>query len=156
MDTYLLVKTLHIISATILFGTGTGIANFMYFGHRSGVAQERAFATRMTVKADFLFTLPAVIIQPLSGAYLVWHGGFRWDDTWLLLAIGLYLLAGACWIPVVVIQMRMKAMIGAQLRGEPYDEAAYDRLYRTWFMLGWPAFGSLVVIFWLMVTKPTW
>lgn len=156
MNLYLLVKTLHIITATIVFGTGIGIANFMFFGHRSGLAQERAFAARMTVKADFLFTLPSVIIQPLSGAWLIWHGGFPWNDDWLVLTYALYLLAGACWVPVVVIQMRMKAMLEAQLRDETFDEAAYNRLFRAWFVLGWPAFGGLIIVFWLMVAKPQW
>ncbi len=156
MDPYPLVKTLHIVSATIVFGTGIGIANFMFFGHRSPVAQERAFAARMTVKADFLFTLPSVIVQPVSGAWLVWHDGFPWNDYWLVLTYGLYLLAGVCWVPVVLIQMRMKAMLAAQSRGAAFDVAAYSRLFRLWFALGWPAFGGLLVIFWLMVTKPTW
>jgi uncharacterized membrane protein len=156
MDFYLLVKTLHIISATIVFGTGIGIASFMFFGHHSGLAQVRAFAARTTVKADFLFTLPSVIIQPVSGAWLVWRGGFLWNDYWLVLTYGLYLLAGACWVPVVIIQMRMKAMLAAQQRDEAFNEAAYNQLFRVWFVLGWPAFGGLVVIFWLMVTKPTW
>ena len=155
MDIYQLIKTLHIISATIVFGTGIGIANFMFFGHRSGLIQERVFAARMTLKADFLFTLPSVIVQPATGAWLVWHGGFRWDEYWLVVSYGLYLLAGACWVPVVIIQMRMKAMLEAQLRGEPLDEATFSRLYRIWFILGWPAFGGLIVIFWLMVTKLT-
>jgi uncharacterized membrane protein len=156
MNLYFLVKTLHIISATILFGTGIGIANFMFLGNRSASAQERAFAVPMTVQADFIFTLPAVIIQPASGAWLIWRGGFRWEDHWLVLTYALYLLAGACWIPVVLIQLRMKTMLEAGLRGEPFDEATYDRLFRIWFALGWPAFGGLIVIFWLMVAKPTW
>jgi uncharacterized membrane protein len=156
MVPYFLVKTLHIVSATIVFGTGIGIANFMFFGHRSGSAQERAFAARMTVKADFLFTLPSVIVQPASGAWLIWQGGFHWNDYWLVVTYGLYLLAGVCWIPVVLIQMRMKAMLEASLRGETFDDASYNRLFRVWFALGWPAFGGLMVIFWLMVTKPTW
>jgi uncharacterized membrane protein len=156
MTLYLLVKTLHIVSATIVFGTGIGIANFMLFGHRSRLTRERAFAARATVIADFLFTLPAVIIQPLSGAWLVWHGGFLWNDYWLVLTYGLYLLAGACWVPVVFVQMRMKAMLEAQQPGKAFDEASYNRLFRVWFVLGWPAFGGLLVIFWLMVAKPTW
>jgi len=156
MDLYLLIKTLHIISATVVFGTGIGIANFMFFGHRSDSARERAFAARLTVKADFLFTLPSVIVQPASGAWLVWHGGFLWSDYWLVVTYCLYLLAGACWVPVVIIQMRMKTMLEAQLRGEAFIEADYNRLFRIWFILGWPAFGGLVFIFWLMVAKPTW
>ena len=156
MDLYLVVKTVHIISATIVFGTGIGIANFMFFGHLIGTWPEKAFAARMTVKADFMFTLPSVIVQPLSGAWLVWHSGFQWDDYWLAVTYGLYLLAGLCWIPVVLIQMRMKAMLVARVRDEAFDEAKYRRLFRIWFVLGWPAFGGLIVIFWLMVTKPTW
>lgn len=156
MDIYLLVKTLHIISAAVVFGTGIGIANFMFFGHRARLPQERAFAARMTVKADLLFTLPSVIVQPASGAWLLWRGGFLWNDYWLVLTYGLYLLAGACWVPVVIIQMRMKAMLEAQARDEPFDRAVYGRLFRIWLVLGWPAFAGLVVIFWLMVNKPTW
>src|SRR5215472_1504407 len=139
MDLYALVKTLHIVSATIVFGTGIGIANFMFFGHRSGLARERAFAARMTVKADFLFTLPSVIVQPVSGAWLIWHAGFLWTDYWLVLTCGLYLLAGACWVPVVIIQMRMKGILEAHMRGGAFNEATYHRLYFLWFALGWPA-----------------
>jgi len=156
MDTYLLVKTLHIIGAAIVFGTGIGIASFMFLGHFSSDPAARAFAVRMTVRADFLFTLPAVIVQPLSGAWLIFYGGFAWSDYWLVLTYALYLLAGACWLPVVAIQMRMKAMLEARGRGEAFDETAYRHLFRWWFMLGWPAFGGLVVVFWLMVAKPTW
>lgn len=156
MDAYFIVKTLHIISAAILFGTGIGIANFMFFGHLSRSSQDRAFAARMTVKADFLFTLPAVIVQPASGAWLIWRGGFVWNDYWLVATYGLYLLAGVCWIPVVIIQMRMKTMLEAVARGEAFDKLRYDRLFRLWFALGGPAFGGLVIVFWLMVTKPTW
>ena len=97
-----------------------------------------------------------MIVQPLSGAWLVWQGGFLWSDYWLVVTYGLYLLAALCWVPVVFIQIRMKSMLEAHAHGEAIDEAAYDRLFRRWFALGWPAFGGLVVIFWLMVTKPTW
>ena len=156
MNTYLLVKMLHIISAAILFGTGIGIANFMFVGHFSPDRAARIFAARTTVRADFLFTLPAVIVQPLSGAWLIFYGGFAWNDYWLVLTYALYAVAGACWLPVVAIQMRMKAMLEAQARGAAFDEAGYRRLFRWWFILGWPAFGGLVVVFWLMVAKPIW
>lgn len=86
MDLYLFVKTLHVLSATVLFGTGAGIAFFMLSGHLSGVPAARRLAAAATVRADFLFTHPAVIVQPLSGAWLVWQGGFDWSDRWLLFA----------------------------------------------------------------------
>lgn len=156
MDLYFFVKTLHILSATVLFGTGAGIAFFMLKGYLNGVPAARRFAAATTVRADFLFTLPAVVIQPLSGAWLVWHGGFDWFDRWLVFTYALYLLAGACRLPVVAIQMRMKAILEAEAVSGSRDEAMLKRLFHWWFALGWPAFGGLIVVFYLMVAKPSW
>jgi len=154
MDWYLLIKTLHILSAAILFGTGLGIAFFTYVGLRSPSLAQRLFAAKATVIADFCFTLPAVIVQPLSGAYLVWKSGMVWNAKWLLWVYALYLLAGLCWVPVVIIQLRLRDMIQAQEQDEIYSETKFNRLFRIWFILGWPAFASVIVIYWLMVVKP--
>ncbi|MBK7163565.1 MAG: DUF2269 domain-containing protein [Sphingomonadales bacterium] len=156
MDLYSIVKVLHIISATILFGTGIGIAFFMLMGVRSKEPGERRYAARFTVVADFTFTLPAVILQPLTGAWLVWQGGFIWTDYWLVVTYALYMLAGVCWIPVVYLQIAMKRMLDRQAIDGIFDERAFNRLFRWWFALGWPAFGGLIVIFGMMVMKPTW
>lgn len=154
MDAYALVKTLHILSATILFGTGIGIAFFFWMGGRAGDDRAALFAARATVTADFLFTLTAVIAQPLTGAWLVWRGGFDPGDHWLIVTYALYLLAGACWVPVVFIQLRVRDQLARKLAGGSFDAAAHARLRRWWFALGWPAFIGLIVIVHLMVTKP--
>ena len=155
LDGYLLIKTVHILSATILFGTGLGIA-FFFWSARRGDDAARLFAARTTVNADLLFTLPAVVLQPITGGWLVFKAGFGPGELWLTLSYALYILAGLCWLPVVWLQIRMKKMLEAKVAGEAFDAAAYERLRRSWFLLGWPAFLSLVVVFWLMVTKPTW
>ncbi len=110
MSLYLIVKTLHILSATVLFGTGAGIAFFMFRSVFTDDIHQKLYATRNTVLADYLFTLPAVIIQPITGAWLVWFVGFNWTDTWLLVTYVLYLLAGICWLPVVWVQIQLKQM----------------------------------------------
>lgn len=153
MDSYLFVKTVHILSAVVLFGTGLGTA-FFFWSARHADDAARLYAARTTVRADFLFILPAVIVQPLTGAWLVWRGGFDWTDLWLAATYGLYLLAGLCWVPVVWIQLRMARMTEAKIAGAPFDAALYRRLWRLWFALGWPAFGGLVIVFFLMVAKP--
>jgi uncharacterized membrane protein len=156
LDLYFFVKTVHVLSATVLFGTGAGIAFFMLKGHLSAVPAARRFAAATTVRADFLFTLPAVIVQPLTGAWLVWKGGFDWSDWWLVTTYALYLLAGACWLPVVAIQMRLKAILEAEAVVGSLDEAKLSRLFTWWLALGWPAFGGLIIAFYLMVAKPSW
>jgi uncharacterized membrane protein len=154
MDTYLLLKTIHIVSSTVLFGTGLGTAFHFWLAHRSGRIEAIATAARSTVIADFLFTTPAVVIQPVTGIALALMAGFPLASTWILASIGLYLLAGGCWIPVVVIQMRMRRLAEHSLReGFPLPPT-YFRLAQTWFLLGWPAFAALVAVFWLMVAKP--
>jgi uncharacterized membrane protein len=142
MDWYLTVKVVHIISSTVLFGTGMGIAFFMFHSSFSDDLREKYYATSNTVMADYLFTLPAVIVQPLSGAWLVW--------TYVL-----YLLAGACWLPVVWIQHRLKTLATDALRHETVLPESYHRLFRYWMLLGWPAFASLILVFFLMVFKPS-
>lgn len=102
MDVYVIIKTMHIISAAVLFGTGLGIAFFFFFANRDTDLATRFFAARMTVLADFLFTLPAVILQPLTGFWLIYHAGYGWSETWLVATYIIYIIAGLCWLPVVL------------------------------------------------------
>ena len=154
MDWYLTIKVVHIISSTILFGTGLGIAFFMFRSYFSEPIQEKYYAVHNTVLADYLFTLPAVVLQPLTGAWLVWKGGYNWADTWLVWAYILYLFAGLCWIPVAWIQIQLRTMLNVSLGNHTLLPSKYQTLFRIWFILGWPAFISLVLIFFLMVYKP--
>jgi uncharacterized membrane protein len=156
MDAYAIVKTVHILSATVLFGTGLGTAFFFWRAHVPGNEAGRLIAARTTVLADWLFTTPAVLLQPLTGAWLISKAGIQSDDLWLVATYGLYGLAALCWLPVVAIQFRMKRMLEQEAAGAVIDRLLYDRLFRTWFLLGWPAFGGLVVVFFLMVLKPSW
>lgn len=154
MDWHLTVKTLHILSSTVLFGTGLGIAFFMVRSWFTDNLHERHFASRTTVLADTVFTFPAVVVQPVTGAWLVWEGGFDWTEPWLLATYGLYALAGACWLPVVWLQLRMRNMIREAISTGNELPSEYQNLFRMWFLLGWPAFIGLVIVFFLMVVKP--
>jgi uncharacterized membrane protein len=155
LDAYAAAKTLHILSAMVLFGTGLGIAFFFWMGGRAGDDRAALFAARTTVTADFVFTLTAIIVQPLTGAWLVWRGGFDPLGRWLVLTYALYLLAGVCWVPVVVIQMRIRDQLRSKLSGGQFDPRQHAQLRRWWFLLGWPAFAALIVVVHLMVTKPS-
>ena len=156
MDAYVIIKTVHILSATVLFGTGLGAAFFFWRAHVPGNELGRLAIARATVLADWVFTTPAVLLQPLTGAWLIARAGFQWNDLWLTATYALYALAGICWVPVVAIQLRMKRMLEDEAAGRSIDRCVYDRLFRAWFLLGWPAFGGLIVVFFLMVLKPAW
>ena len=151
---YVLVKTLHVVSSTILFGTGIGSAFYMLLASVQRDAGIAHFVIRRVVIADWLFTTPAVIVQPATGVYLVHLAGFPLSSTWLALSIALYVLAGACWLPVVWLQIRMRELAAeAAASGAPLPPA-FRKCLRIWVALGIPAFVALVVVFYLMVAKP--
>lgn len=154
MDLYFFVKTLHILSATVLFGTGVGIAFFMLRSYFTDNIHEKFYAARNTVYADYIFTLPAVVLQPLTGFALILMGGYDWRDLWLSLTYAIYLLAGLCWLPVVWIQIQLKTMVADSIKHGTSLPARYHQLFKIWFLLGWPAFIGLVAVFFLMVAKP--
>ena len=151
--TYLVVKWLHILSSTLLFGTGLGSAFYMFFASRTRDARVAAAVVRRVVIADWLFTATTVVFQPLSGYWLIHLAGFPWTSRWILWSLALYVLAGACWLPVVWMQIRMRELARAAARlGQPLPDVFW-RLLRAWVALGCVAFSALVVVFYLMVAK---
>ncbi len=154
MNIYLIIRTLHILSSTILFGTGIGIAFFMFRSHFTNNIHEKLYAARNTVLADYLFTLPAVIAQPVTGLWLVWLGDYDWMEFWLVITYMIYIIAGICWLPVVWIQIELKKILRQSVADKTELPARYFALFKIWFILGWPAFIGLVAVFFLMVLKP--
>lgn len=151
---YLVVKWLHILSSTLLFGTGLGSAYYMFFASLTRDPPVVAVVVRYVVRADWWFTTPTVIFQPLSGFYLMYLAGYPLASTWIAWSIALYLLAGICWLPVVWMQIRMKHMAEEAARSHSALPARYWRYLWVWTALGVVAFLSLVAVFYLMVAKP--
>ena len=151
---YLVMKWLHILSATLILGTGLGTAFFMFCTHRLGPLPAIATVARIVVWADWLFTTPAVVFQPLSGWYLLNFGAFQDWPAWALWSLGLYGLAGVCWIPVVWIQMKLYQMARHALEHNTELPAVYWRYERLWTLLGIPAFAAMIGTYYLMVVKP--
>ncbi|MBZ9921884.1 MULTISPECIES: DUF2269 family protein [unclassified Mesorhizobium] len=151
---YFVVKYLHVIGAAVLLGTGAGIAFFMLLAHRTGNAATIAAVARIVVVADFLFTATAVVAQPITGVALAWQAGYSLREGWIVLSIVLYIVTGLFWLPVVWMQMEMRNLAArAATFGDPPPER-YNKLFRLWFVFGFPAFAAVLAIFWLMITRP--
>ena len=155
MNLYFSLRMLHLIGATVLLGTGGGIAFFMWMAHRSGDVRVIAGVARLVVIADAIFTAPAVVLQLASGWWLASLTQRPLTTGWLMLAIGLFVFVGACWLPVVWLQMHARNLARAALAASTPLPPAYHRSMRWWFALGWPAFIAVLVIVFLMVTKPS-
>jgi uncharacterized membrane protein len=152
---YFILKFIHVIGASVLLGTGAGIAFFMLVAHLKKDVSVIAATARSVVLADFIFTATAVILQPITGVLLVWEVGYSLTEGWILLSILLYLVTGAFWLPVVWIQMRLRDLAEQAAAQDTPLPKAYYRLFWTWFVFGFPAFAAVLGIFWLMITRPT-
>ncbi len=152
MTIYLILKFVHIITATFLFGTGIGTAFFMLMAYLTGKSATLKQVTGYVVLADWIFTAPSVILQPITGIALMWLLHYPFHSLWFALVIGLYLLTGCCWVPVVVIQYHLRHQAAALQESEPLP-AAFHRLMKWWIGLGIPAFIAVLTIFWLMTSK---
>lgn len=150
---FTLIKTLHILSMVLLFGTGLGSAFYKWMADRSGTVAHIAVTNRHVVLADWIFTTPTVIFQPLSGLWMVHFFGLPLTTPWVAASLSLYALAGACWLPVVWLQIRMKKMADAALADQTKLPQRYWQMARWWFWLGVPAFISMVLVVALMVFK---
>lgn len=151
---YLVVKWLHILSSTLLFGTGLGSAFYMFFVSLTRDTRVIATVVRYVVIADYAFTAPTAILQPVTGLYLVHLAGFPLDSTWIAASIALYLLAAACWLPVVWMQIKMRDMAALAAATGTDLPQRYWKFLKWWVALGIVAFAALVVVFYLMVAKP--
>jgi uncharacterized membrane protein len=156
MDLYTLLKIAHVIGATVLLGTGAGIAFFMLMAHRARDPALIAHTAGIVVLADTVFTASAVILQPVTGAGLAHLSGYPLLSGWVGLSLALYVVTGLCWLPVVWIQIRLRDLAAqAANAGAPLPDR-YFQLFRLWFVLGFPAFAAVLGIVWLMVAKPSW
>lgn len=151
---YLIVKWLHILSSTVLFGTGIGSAYYMLFTSLTRDAHAVASVVRLVVIADWAFTTTTIILQPLTGFYLIHLMGYPLSSAWILWSIVLYFVAGAAWLPVVWMQIKMRDLAQAAAAARTELPPRYWALLKWWTALGCVAFAALVVVFYLMVAKP--
>ncbi|WP_076863308.1 DUF2269 family protein [Bradyrhizobium mercantei] len=154
MTLYFLIKYLHVLGAIVILGTGTGIAFFMLAAHCTHDAAFIARTAATVVIADMIFTLSAVLLQPVSGALLMMLSATGLTERWLLVSLALYALAGVFWVPVIFMQIEMRDLARAAAdKGLPLPPR-YFALFRRWFLCGIPGFGSVMIILWLMIAKP--
>lgn len=155
MNYYLLYKYLHILSSVVLVGVGFGSAFYMWSTLRSRNLDAIVTVSRIVVLADWIFTTPAVLIQPLTGYLMMKTVGFSFSMFWLKLTLALYVLSGACWLPVVWLQLRLRAMALAAQQQKTELPTLFWRYAWWWEVLGYPAFLAMLAIYWLMVFKPS-
>ena len=154
MTLFFLIEYLHVLGAIVILGTGTGIAFFMLMAHRSGNAEFIARTAATVVVADMLFTLTAVLLQPVTGGLLMMLSSTSLSERWLLASLALYAIAGLFWVPVIFMQIEMRDLARLAAEKDQPLPPRYFALFRRWVLFGIPGFGSVMIILWLMIAMP--
>jgi len=154
MTLYFLIKYLHVLGAIVILGTGSGIAFFMLMAHRSHDADFIARTASVVVIADAIFTLSAVLVQPITGGLLMMLSATPITERWLLASLALFVIAGLFWVPVVFMQIEMRDLARNAAAQHIALPERYFILFRRWFAFGFPGFGATMLILWLMIAKP--
>lgn len=151
--TYLTLKYVHLLSMVLLFGTGLGSAFYKWMADRSHNVIHISIVNRHVVLADWLFTTPTILIQPITGIWMLHLIHIPLTTPWVLISLVLYVIAGLCWLPVVWLQIRMQKLSQQAVQKHTDLDNQYWRYARIWFYLGMPAFSAMVLIVFLMVMK---
>ena len=128
----------------------------MLMAHRSGNAEFIARTAATVVIADMIFTLTAVLLQPVTGGLLMKLSSTSLSERWLLASLALYAIAGLFWVPVIFMQIEMRDLARLAVENNETLPPRYFALFRRWFLFGIPGFGSVMIILWLMIAKPGW
>ncbi len=145
---YPLLKLIHIISATIMIGTGLGSAFYLYFTYKKGQVSTVKEVLKLVVTADTIFTTPSVVIQFITGLLLSNLLGFTYTNWfWVVLSVSFVVLI--LWVRAALIQLKLKKILDK----EKSLTVQFHRLMKIWFYLGVPSFLGAVYIYYLMVYK---
>lgn len=151
---YIWLKLIHILSSTILFGTGIGTASVMLYGYFQPNMEAKLAIYRYVALVDWFFTGISGLIQPITGLAMVYVAGYSLSMFWISISILGYLIAAFCWFGVVYFQLKIRDITANSIKHKKHLPAIYYQFFTYWFMVGWPAFISLIVVFYLMTAKP--
>lgn len=154
MTLYNSLVIVHIVSASVLFGTGVGTALYMLYANILKDINIIALATKRVVTADWLFTGISGVLQPVTGIGLLHLKGYSLSHAWAMGVFTCYIIAAVCWFIVVYLQIRCRDLAVAALTSNSQLPAKYYSYFKAWFILGIPAFLSLMIVFYLMANNP--
>ncbi|RIH90285.1 hypothetical protein Mterra_00594 [Calidithermus terrae] len=151
MDSYLLLKSLHVLGAVIFLGNILVTALWKVLADRTQNPAIVAYAQRLVTVTDFAFTALGVGLIIVTGELMAG----RWEGaSWVGWGRGLFVASGVIWlvalVPIQVAQARMARAFARQAS----IPAAYWRLAYWWGVFGVIATALPLLNLYFMVFKP--
>ena len=148
-------KLLHIVGAIIFLGNIIVTAVWLVLAEQTKNAATLHFAAKAVNWADVFFTAPGVLLILANGQILANAGWDGLSSSWVVVALGLFILSGIVWLGFLVRWQHRLIQLSVQpaLADKPLP-AAFFRVLHAWYIAGMVATISPLISLILMVVKP--
>jgi uncharacterized membrane protein len=155
LDLIFALKFVHVLAAATMFGAWLSLALMMLLGHRSGNPSVIAVTARFVVDVEKIIVGPAIAMQPISGFPLAWAIGLSpLNEFWIVLSLGLFAVAVACWIAAFRLEARIRSLSRqSSLRAVALPNH-YRRIFHAWAAIAALGLLATAAIFALMIWQP--
>ncbi len=152
--TYSILKFLHVLGVVLLIGNVTITAYWKVFADRTRDGVLVAHAQRAVIYADWLFTLPGIVLILVGGYGMAYHAGLNlFESPWLVWGQVFFLVSGLIWLAVLVpVQIRQSRVARALSPTDRVPES-YWRDGRIWLIWGIVATVPLIAAIYVMIAK---
>jgi len=147
-DTYLVLKSLHIVAAVLMVGnvTVTGVWATFYFRWRKDA--DFRLAARAILWTDLIFTFLGGAALTITGILMARQAGMPILDTpWIRRSALLLAISTLLWLTILLPdQWRMERL-------DPSRDEFLKVVFTRWSVVGWGSTVLLFVAMWSMVLK---
>jgi uncharacterized membrane protein len=154
MDSYLLLKSLHIVGVVVFIGNIVVTAWWKVMADRTGDPRIIAFAQRQVTLTDWVFTFGGIVLLAIGGYGNAGLNHIPMTISWLAWGNGLFIASGLIWIGVLIpLQVKLARIARAFSDGSAIPDT-YWRLERLWGVFGILATVLPLANIPIMVFKP--
>lgn len=154
MESLNVLLFLHIFGAVIFLGN---IATAAFWKVRADITKDPKFihnTVKNVMLADFIFTLPGLILIMISGILMSVRSGRPLEIfNWLTFSIFLFVLTGIIWLAILLPIQRRLIHHSAESIATGMISSEYRKASLYWAIFGIAATLLPVVVLYLMVTK---
>lgn len=146
--------TLHVLGVLLMVGNIITAAFWKSRADRTGNPQIMHNAAKNVMVADYIFTIPGLVLIVLSGGMMT--GGLGYSLTglnWLTLSLGLFAVSGLIWLFILIPMQSKMIRLSADGIEKGNVSAAYRRASRNWTVYGTIATLLPLGILYLMISK---
>jgi uncharacterized membrane protein len=155
METYLILKTIHIIGAILFLGNIIITGWWKFMANRTGNPVIIGFAQRQVTLTDFVFTAGGAATLLAAGITNILIYDISLTTNWIMWGLGLFTLSGIIWGTILIPIQIKQAREAKQFTADTVISEQYWKRELQWYIYGITATILPLINIVFMVMKPS-